>query len=143
VQAVITSDLRRAVETVQIAFGGEEMPVRLEPRLRECNYGDLNGAPAGEVSSLRIRHLTDPFPNGESYQDVVNRTADLLTELALTYADGAHLLVVGHSANRWALQHLLEGGELALLVSSNFQWQPGWHFELPAGWILPSRRATR
>lgn len=44
VVAVYTSDLRRAVETARIAFEGSGLPVRADPRLRECDYGELNGA---------------------------------------------------------------------------------------------------
>jgi len=42
--AVFTSDLARAVETAAIAFAGSSLPVHPDPRLRECDYGDLNGA---------------------------------------------------------------------------------------------------
>jgi 2,3-bisphosphoglycerate-dependent phosphoglycerate mutase len=45
IDVVFTSDLNRAVETAQIAFGNTEIPVRLDWRLRECNYGLLNGMP--------------------------------------------------------------------------------------------------
>src|SRR5215831_9723479 len=46
--AVFCSDLRRATETVAIAFAGSETPVFLDWRLRECNYGDQNGGPTQE-----------------------------------------------------------------------------------------------
>ncbi|HEY6015153.1 MAG TPA: histidine phosphatase family protein, partial [Gaiellaceae bacterium] len=45
VAAVYTSDLARAVETAAIAFGGSGIPVYEDARLRECDYGELNGAP--------------------------------------------------------------------------------------------------
>ena len=43
--AVFTSDLGRAVETAEIAFAGSSLTVIADPRLRECNYGELNGTP--------------------------------------------------------------------------------------------------
>lgn len=46
IAAVFTSDLRRAVETAEIAFGGAGIPIHQDPRLRECNYGSLNGVPS-------------------------------------------------------------------------------------------------
>jgi 2,3-bisphosphoglycerate-dependent phosphoglycerate mutase len=53
--AVFTSDLRRAAETVELAFDGTGPPVLCDWRLRECDYGDLNGAPAAEVHGERAR----------------------------------------------------------------------------------------
>ncbi|MEV0586488.1 hypothetical protein [Nonomuraea sp. NPDC050310] len=41
------------------------------------------------------------------------------------------LLVIAHSANRWALQHLLNGIPLEDLVNAPFTWQPGWTFHFP------------
>ena len=41
--AVFCSDLGRAIETAQIAFGGRGLPIFHDWRLRECNYGMLNG----------------------------------------------------------------------------------------------------
>src|SRR4249919_3931613 len=43
--AVFTSDLGRAVETAQLSFGGLGIPIFHDWRLRECDYGDLNGTP--------------------------------------------------------------------------------------------------
>jgi broad specificity phosphatase PhoE len=129
--AVLVSDLARAVETVRIAFDGCDLPVHVDARLRECSYGDLDGSLASALP--RSEHVDTPFPGGESYRDVVRRTADLLADLAQEW-DGARLLVVAHSANRWAIEHLLLGRDLAELVSSPFGWQEGWEYDLPAGW---------
>lgn len=45
IAAVFVSDLARAVETVEIAFAGSDIPIIQDARLRECNYGDWNGMP--------------------------------------------------------------------------------------------------
>jgi hypothetical protein len=39
---------------------------------------------------------------------------------------GRTVLIVGHSATRWALDHLLAGRALEDLVDAPFAWQPGW-----------------
>ena len=44
----------------------------------------------------------------------------------------ASILVIAHSANRWALQHLLEGAPLEELVDALFDWQPGWVYVVNA-----------
>ena len=45
IRAVFTSDLRRAVETAEIAFADTGVPILHDWRLRECNYGTGNGMP--------------------------------------------------------------------------------------------------
>ena len=48
---VFTSDLRRAVETAELAFAGSPIPIERDRRLRECNYGSMNGRPRADRSS--------------------------------------------------------------------------------------------
>lgn len=136
VVAVYTSDLRRAVETARIAFEGSGLPVRADPLLRECDYGELNGAARSRVAAERRRRIREPFPGGESYQRVVDRTRDFLAELVRD-RDGDRVVVVAHSANRWALEVLLHGRSLAELVDAPFDWQPGWLFRVGSSWGRP------
>jgi broad specificity phosphatase PhoE len=42
---ICCSDLKRAVDTVKIAFG-DTIPVIVDKRLKELNYGDFNGKPS-------------------------------------------------------------------------------------------------
>jgi broad specificity phosphatase PhoE len=132
IACVYTSDLRRAVETADIAFTGTGIPRRKDPRLRECDYGSLNGAPVERIEAQRSRRIDEPFPGGQSYRDVVEATRDLLTDIAVAH-EGQRVLIIAHSANRWALQHLLDGIPLEQLVSAEFAWQEGWEFSLPSG----------
>jgi len=133
ISAVHVSDLRRAVETAEIAFEGSPIPIEWDPRLRECNYGVLNGMPRARLEAERSAHVDRPWPGGESYQEVVDRTAAFLADLA-SQADGTRVLVIAHSANHWAMEHLLQERDLAELVAAGMTWQPGWEFELPVGW---------
>jgi 2,3-bisphosphoglycerate-dependent phosphoglycerate mutase len=123
--AVFTSDLVRAVETAAIAFAGSPVPVHRDWRLRECNYGELNGARVPELEP-RKRFVDVPFPSGESYRDVARRVASFLGELE-PY-DGMRVLVIGHSATRWSLEHLIDGMALEALVEAPFAWREGWIF---------------
>lgn len=127
---VYVSDLERALETVRIAFEGSAIPIRIEGRLRECNYGRFNGMPTETLVRERQQHVDRPWPEGESYADVVARTRTLLADILKEW-DAQRVLLVGHSANRWALEHLLAGMDLAQLVGAqDFAWQPGWEFVL-------------
>ena len=133
IAAAFVSDLARAQETADIALAGSGIPRFQDARLRECNYGDLNGMPFARLAADRSRHVDEPWPGGESYHQVVDRTRDLLRELAAGW-EGRRVLIIAHSANRWALDCLLGGVELRNLVDAPFAWQEGWLYELPAGW---------
>jgi broad specificity phosphatase PhoE len=105
----------------------------VDARLRECDYGEWNGMPVARLDAERARRVSEPFPGGESYQQVVDRMASFLTDLARDRG-GQRVLLVGHSATRWALEHLLHGVPLEDLVGAPFHWREGWTFLLPAGW---------
>ena len=129
VSAVFASDLGRAVETAEIAFGGTGIPVHLDARLRECNYGELNGMPRERLDRERALRVDEPFPAGESYRDVVERMRSFVDDLRRE-RDGQRVVVVSHSAPRWALDHLVHGVPLEELVDAPFAWQPGWLYRL-------------
>jgi broad specificity phosphatase PhoE len=137
IAAAYVSDLARAVDTARIALGGSGILVTLDPRLRECNYGHMNGMPREQLDRERDRHVEEPWPEGESYRDVVARTSSFLEDLA-AIADGTRVLVIAHSANEWALEHLLLGADLSTRVASGMTWQPGWEFVVPSGWRAPT-----
>ena len=129
IAAVFTSDLRRAVETAQLAFAGSTIRISTDWRLRECNYGRLNGMPVARLEMERSRRIDTPFPDGESYRQVTARMRSFLEDLASEWA-GAQVLLIGHTATRFALQHLLEDTPLERIVDAPFAWQPGWQYRL-------------
>ncbi|MEO3807697.1 GNAT family N-acetyltransferase [Sphaerisporangium sp. B11E5] len=132
--AVYTSDLRRAVQTAETAFAGHPVPIHRDPRLRECDYGHLNGTPVKSLAPHRAAHIATPWPGGESYHDVVDRTVSFLRDLTTRHRPGTRVLLIAHSANRWALDHLLTGTPLAHLVDAPFNWREGWTYRLPPHW---------
>jgi len=132
IDLVLTSDLRRAVRTTEIAFVDTGIPVVADPRLRECDYGILTGGPVARIRPS-IAFLNDRFPDGECYRDVCRRTADVLADIA-TQSDLTRVLIVAHSAQRWAMRALLGGEDLAEVLTGPDPWQPGWEYVLPAGW---------
>lgn len=133
IAAVFASDLRRAVETAEIAFAGSGISVYQDARLRECNYGALNGMPVAQLRAVRAQHVDDPFPGGHSYRQVVAQMRAFLRDLALEW-EGRRVIVIAHSANRWALDCLLHGAALEDLVQAEFAWREGWRYSLPTGW---------
>ena len=131
IAAVFCSDLDRAVETAAIAFGDTGIPVLHDWRLRECDYGSRNGMPAGEMHAHRREHLDVPYPDGESWRQAVTRAGRFPGDL-LPRWDGRRIVVIGHVATRWGLDHAIGGAAVEDLVASEFEWRPGWEYRLDA-----------
>lgn len=134
---VVTSDLARALQTVEIAFAGTGVPVDTDVRLREVDFGELTGAPVAEIERRRRSHVEDPWPGGQSYRQVAAGVDALLDELVAEH-DGERVLLVGHAATRYALDHLLTGRPLETSVAAPSRWREGWTWTLTAE--RPGRR---
>jgi broad specificity phosphatase PhoE len=85
------------------------------------------------VAAERAGHIEDPFPGGQSYRQVVDATSEFLHDLATDW-DGRRVLVIAHSANKWALGCLLSGIPIEELVGAPAQWREGRHYTLPTPW---------
>jgi alpha-ribazole phosphatase/probable phosphoglycerate mutase len=119
IDAVFCSDLGRAVETAEIAFGGTGIPLFLDWRLRECDYGELNG------TSHTPLGIDERYPGGETWREAVARVGRALDDLP-----PGRILVIGHVATRWALDQRVLGRALEELAGEDFAWQPGWEYRL-------------
>lgn len=129
VSAIFCSDLARSFRTAEIAFGDRSLAIVRDARLRECNYGELTRRPTSEIEQRRARHLVEPFPSGESYQQVVDRVSGWLREVISRF-DAGTILIIGHRATFYSLEHLLNGVTLQEAVTSPWTWQPGWTYQL-------------
>ena len=127
--AVFCSDLARAEQTARVAFAGSSVPVLLDWRLRECHYGRRSGMPVAELHSGRVDHLESPYPGGESWRQAVARVSWFLVDLPRRW-DGQRVLVIGHIATSWGLEHWLNGVPLEELAEQEFVWQEGWEYLL-------------
>ncbi len=121
---VYVSDLRRSWRTAEIAFAGTPLPIVRDPRLSECDYGLMTQRPAAEVAAARAAFVAARFPGGESYEEAAARVASWLD--AVLGRGHGRVLVIGHRATHYALDHLLGGMALAEAVRTPFVWQPGW-----------------
>lgn len=124
--AIFCSDLQRSYKTAEIAFGNKFSIIK-DKRLRECDYGDLTRHPSSEVDPLKVKHITEPFSNGESYEDCLKRMKDFLNRLRQIYnGRDINVLMIGHRATQYGLEHWIKGVDLKSLVMTPFKWQPGW-----------------
>ncbi|MGI0134185.1 MAG: histidine phosphatase family protein, partial [Candidatus Micrarchaeaceae archaeon] len=100
--AVFCSDLQRAYETARLAFD-TRLPIVQDVHLRECNYGQWNGALKTQVEKYKATAVTTPYPEGESYQDTSRRMKFFLERLLRNYS-GKTVLVIGHRATQYGLE---------------------------------------
>lgn len=122
--AIFCSDLQRSYKTAAIAFG-DKFPIIRDSRLRECDYGDLTRHTSREVEPKKTNHIKVPFPNGESYDQAAERIKSFLKEL-LKKHDGKQVMIIGHRATQYGLEHWINGVPLERAISSKWSWQPGW-----------------
>lgn len=128
--AAFTSDLIRAVDSANLTWGNK-YPTFTDKRLRECNYGDMNGEDSGIVEPLQEQSISTPMPNGECCEDVKSRVNDFLCYIKSEY-DGKHIAIVAHKAPQLALDVLLNGMTWEEAFASDWRktksWQPGWEY---------------
>lgn len=126
IDLVCCSDLKRAVDTVQIAFENK-IPIIFDKRLREINYGDFNGKPTKTIEPTKREKIEKSFLNGESYKQAITRVQNFYSELKKKYSDKT-VLVVGHRATQYGLYTLIGGKTIEECLSIPFKWQPYWEY---------------
>jgi 2,3-bisphosphoglycerate-dependent phosphoglycerate mutase len=57
--------------------------------------------------------------------------ARFLDDLFLRW-DDTRIVLIGHAATRWSLQHLVDGEALDDVVGAPFDWKPGWEYVVRA-----------
>jgi broad specificity phosphatase PhoE len=126
--AIFTSDLKRAYDAALIAFDSKT-PILRDKRLRECNYGDLTNNPNKEVKALQKQHIKNPFPHGESYEQVCKRVEDFLIELKKDYRN-RKILIIAHRGVQFSLDHLVDSIPFADCFTLPWDWNVGKIYEL-------------
>lgn len=100
ITAIVSSPLRRAVETAQYIAAAQNIPVSIDDRLRErANWGDLPGQTFDEFIDMWEKCIREPDfipPAGDSVRQACARLSSLLSELVQQYPSGSHIVVVTH-----------------------------------------------
>ena len=126
---IFTSDLIRAIDSANIAF--PNIDKIQDERLRECNYGDLDG----EDKNLIIYedHVDVPFPNGESLKDVEKRIRSFIKNILEKY-DGKTIGIVAHRAPQLAFEVITKNISWEKANKNDWRktgdWQPGWEYDI-------------
>jgi alpha-ribazole phosphatase len=123
--AIVSSDLSRAAACAAAAGEALALPVRVDPRWRELDFGAWDGCTAADLDPAdRDRFWQDPDayppPGGERWSALVARAADALGDLG----DGT--LVVTHAGAMRA----------ALAAACGLDARQVWAFDLPYAAVL-------
>ncbi len=105
ITAIVSSDLKRAVQTAKVVAAALTVHSWTDVRLRECHFGSLDGVSYAEFGlKCGLRNLPTasfvleadftPF-GGERGIDVFERQKALLNELVAEHPDGC-MMIVGH-----------------------------------------------
>lgn len=106
IDAVYTSDLKRAVDTARPIAETHGLEVRIDPAFREIDQGDWTGLHVDEIKQRwpemwgPARHFT-ARPDGESPQQVRERALAGLTRVVSDVADGTAVVVSHGGTIRW------------------------------------------
>lgn len=94
IDIIISSPLKRAVETSRIIAEGRDIPILTDQRLTEQDYGIYEGVDRKDERFLaNKRNFAYRYPGGESMMQVAHRTYGLIEELREKYPDKTVLLV--------------------------------------------------
>ena len=103
IQAIYSSSLQRAQDTAQAIARYHQLPVGIEPSLKEIEVGELEGVSIAEVGKHLSQLLTRysqgvellKIPGGESLAEVQQRVWGTIQRLVDRHHDGT-LIVVSH-----------------------------------------------
>lgn len=102
--AIVASNLSRAVETAQLSAAASGLELTQDPRLRELHFGHAEGLTAAEIylayptdyGAFVADPALNPLPGGEHPWAAAARGFEALAEICDDYPDG-RVLVVAHS----------------------------------------------
>ncbi len=115
IDAVYTSDLERALQTASAIVEKFSLPILMDPRLREMNFGVLEGmtfeegqAKYPEMIASWLNDYNQPLKGGEKLDDFTARIVSFLDDLKQNH-DGEILLLVAHGGSLGELVRLALG----------------------------------
>lgn len=99
IDLILTSPLLRTKETAAILSEGTGIPVVIEEKLREFNFGDYEGMKASDFRSIESihKHLYERVPGGESFKDGAHRFIQVIRNCEEQY-EGKKILLVTHGS---------------------------------------------
>lgn len=94
---IFSSPLKRALQTAEIIKGKRNIPLLIDSRLKEENYGDYEGKTRIDNPDYekQRRSIFKRYPHGESYLDVYARISSFFEDIKKDYQNKT-ILIVAH-----------------------------------------------
>jgi alpha-ribazole phosphatase len=129
IEHLIATDLRRSRAAGEAIGEAKGLPLAIDPRWRELDFGDWDGQPSSAVDPDALGRFwadpdANPPPGGERWSSLVARVSAAIADLA-----PAPTLVVTHGGAMRAALHILCG----------FDQRQLWAFDLPYAALLSLR----
>ncbi|WP_456333083.1 histidine phosphatase family protein [Fervidibacter sacchari] len=121
ITAIYSSPLLRARQTAEAIAACHCVEVKVEPDLREIDYGDWEGLKVVDAAErfpeLERLRREDPMrfvaPNGEPMQLFAERVISAIQRIAASHADETVCVVAHQTVNRFILCWILQSPHLA------------------------------
>jgi len=117
VDAIYTSDLRRAAETAEILAGALGRPVTPDPGLREIDVGSWSGLTRAEVAE---RYPGWETHDGESREELEARVVAAVRRIAQRHPNG-RVVIVTHGGSIRSLQRHVYGDPKDVIQNCGLQ----------------------
>lgn len=105
-KAAYSSDSQRVLDTAKYAIGNRDIPLIVDPRLKEMNFGVLESLIEEEIFNqhgnilerlFSFKDLNVSAPEGESYIQLFTRTTNAVADIIKKHAlDGGNILIFSH-----------------------------------------------
>ncbi|WP_455920394.1 histidine phosphatase family protein [Priestia megaterium] len=105
-QAAYSSDSQRVLDTAKYAIGNRDIPLIVDPRLKEMNFGVLESLIEEEIFNqhgnilerlFSFKDLNVSAPEGESYIQLFTRTTNAVADIMKKHAlEGGNILIFSH-----------------------------------------------
>lgn len=127
-EEIVSSDLSRAQAGARLISDARALPIRVDRRWRELDFGAWDGQPSAALDPQHLQAFwsdpdANPPPDGERWSELRNRIREAIEELDRT------TIVVSHAGAMRA----------AVSVLTGLDHRAVWAFDLPYGALLSIR----
>lgn len=117
---IFASPLLRTTQTATIVANHLKLKVESDTRLREVGFGVLSGKPISDLNidfSDEKKRINECMPEGETYQQVMERMKECLMEINSRY-EHKTILLVSHECPLWILEATVSGMSLEQYIET-------------------------